>query len=140
MPATDPACGDVTGLNAVHPAAGTAVDVSAMIDMVSAPTTASDSHAFICGICLTPLEATIREKLECGHSFCQGCIANVVVTCLETGYIPARCPEQRCPAHITPAEADGLVSPGLSLRYRRLVSLRVSRDARACPRYDIACA
>lgn len=94
---------------------------------------------FDCGVCYTGWLGSDCVKLpECGHIFCQGCLAKFCRVQITEGNVRSvTCPEADCTATPTPAQVRHLVGEELFSRYDRLLlqsTLDSMADVVYCPR------
>uniref|UniRef100_A0A8C9YXD4 RBR-type E3 ubiquitin transferase n=1 Tax=Sander lucioperca TaxID=283035 RepID=A0A8C9YXD4_SANLU len=94
---------------------------------------------FDCGVCFMGwLGSDCVQLSECGHIFCQACLAEFCKLQITEGNIRAvTCPEADCSATPTPAQVKRLVGEELFSRYDRLLlqsTLDCMADVVYCPR------
>ncbi|XP_044217774.1 E3 ubiquitin-protein ligase RNF14-like [Thunnus albacares] len=97
------------------------------------------STVFDCGVCFTGwLGSQCVQILECGHVFCQACLANFCKLQITEGNVRGvTCPQADCTATPTPAQVKSLVGEELFSRYDRLLlqsTLDCMPDVVYCPR------
>ncbi|KAF1385384.1 hypothetical protein PFLUV_G00107190 [Perca fluviatilis] len=94
---------------------------------------------FDCGVCFMRwLGSDCVQLPECGHIFCQACLAEFCKLQITEGNVRAvTCPEADCSATPTPAQVKRLVGEELFSRYDRLLlqsTLDCMADVVYCPR------
>ncbi|XP_029285865.1 E3 ubiquitin-protein ligase RNF14-like [Cottoperca gobio] len=94
---------------------------------------------FDCGVCFEGwLGSDCVQLPECGHIFCQGCLAKFCKLQIMEGNVRSViCPEADCSATPTPAQVKSLVGEELFSRYDRLLlqsTLDCMPDVVYCPR------
>ncbi|XP_018527073.1 E3 ubiquitin-protein ligase RNF14 [Lates calcarifer] len=95
---------------------------------------------FDCGVCFTGwLGSECVQLSECGHIFCQACVAEFCKLQITEGDVrDVTCPQADCMASPTPAQVRSLVGEELFSRYDRLLlqsSLDLMPDVMYCPRH-----
>ncbi|KAM9358414.1 E3 ubiquitin-protein ligase RNF14-like [Symphorus nematophorus] len=100
-----------------------------------------DTTLFDCGVCFISCLGLDCEQLhECGHIFCQACLAQIYKLQITEGTVQGvTCPEADCTATPTPAQVRSLVGEELFSRYDRLLlqnTLDCMSDVVYCPRHS----
>ncbi|XP_044056569.1 E3 ubiquitin-protein ligase RNF14-like [Siniperca chuatsi] len=94
---------------------------------------------FDCGVCFMGWLGSVCVQLpECGHIFCQTCLAQFCKLQITEGNVQGViCPQADCTATPTPAQVKSLVGEELFSRYDRLLlqnTLDCMPDVTYCPR------
>lgn len=94
---------------------------------------------FDCGVCfIGQLGSECVQLPECGHIFCQTCLAQFCKLQIKEGDVQGvTCPQADCNATPTPAQVKSLVGEELFSRYDRLLlqkTLDCMADVTYCPR------
>ncbi|XP_076582550.1 E3 ubiquitin-protein ligase RNF14-like [Chaetodon auriga] len=94
---------------------------------------------FDCGVCfMSSLGSDCVQLPECGHIFCQACLAQFCKLQIKEGNVRGvTCPQADCTATPTPAQVKSLVGEELFSRYDRLLlqsTLDCMADVVYCPR------
>ncbi|XP_040896149.1 E3 ubiquitin-protein ligase RNF14-like [Toxotes jaculatrix] len=97
------------------------------------------TSVFDCGVCFVGwLGSECVQLPECGHIFCQACLAEFCKRQITEGNVRGvTCPQADCTASPTPAQVRGLVGEELFSRYDRLLlqsTLDLMPDVAYCPR------
>ncbi|KAM4629298.1 E3 ubiquitin-protein ligase RNF14-like [Polymixia lowei] len=100
---------------------------------------------FDCEVCLVAWPGSQCVELrECGHIYCQSCLAEFCKVQITEGNVRAvACPQPDCTATPTPAQVRKLVGEELFWRYDRLLlqsTLDCMPDVVYCPRRSCGCA
>ncbi|XP_035509474.1 E3 ubiquitin-protein ligase RNF14-like [Morone saxatilis] len=100
---------------------------------------------FDCGVCFVGwLGLDCVQLPECGHIFCQACLAQLCKLQITEGNVRGvTCPQAECTATPTPAQVKSLVGEELFSRYDRLLlqnTLDCMPDVTYCPRRSCASA
>ncbi|XP_067369145.1 E3 ubiquitin-protein ligase RNF14-like isoform X2 [Channa argus] len=94
---------------------------------------------FDCSVCfMSLLGSECVQLLDCGHIFCQACLAEFCKVQIKEGTVRGvTCPQADCTASPTPAQVRSLVGEELFSRYDRLLlqsTLDSMSDVVYCPR------